>query len=242
MLNGRNRLPQELVRLLTYPANSQPRNGCAIRVRSLTPRAGTIIYYAQQAALSTKTTRSPTLRAVRSTTSPKERHKHSNNLVTYTKSGMVDYFAKGVAQAPQQLGRLPQEWYDRLLHPRSSTSTPTTRSPTPRAVRSTTLPKERHKHSNNLVADPKSSIIKHSTRRTSAINSTTQSSDYFTPRAEQSAKNNSAIYSKSSMVDHFAPKAGTSNKYNSGAYPLNYPAPRMTQIYSTNRLITPRKV
>ena len=119
LLNGRNRLPQELVRLLTYPANSQPRNGCAIWVRSLTPRAGTIIYYAQQAALSTKTTRSPTPRAVRSTTSPKERHNHSNNSVAYPKSGTIDYFAQRAAQSLQQLSRLPQERYDRLLRPAS---------------------------------------------------------------------------------------------------------------------------
>ena len=185
-------------------------NGCAIRVRLLTPRAGTIVYYAQQAALSTKTTRSPTPRAVRSTTSPNkqastniqlgrlhqeryDRQLHptsgtinKENSVAYPKSGTIDYFTPRAVQSLQQLGRLPQERYDRLLHPKSSTSTPTTRSPTLRAVRSTTSQKERQKHSNNLVA--KSSIIKHSTQRTSAINSTTQSSDYFTPRAEQSAK------------------------------------------------------
>ena len=104
-------LPQELVRLLTYPANSQPGNGCDIRVRSLTPRAGTIVYYAQQAALSTKTTQSPTLRAVRSTTSPNKQA--STNI---------------------QLGRLPQERYDRLLRPKSGTTKISTRSPTPRAA------------------------------------------------------------------------------------------------------------
>ena len=99
LLNGRNRLPQELVRLLTYPANSQPGNGCAIWVRSLTPRAGMIVYYAQQVALSTKTTRSPTPRAVRSSTSPKEGHKHSNNSIAYSKSGTIDYFTQGAAQS-----------------------------------------------------------------------------------------------------------------------------------------------
>ena len=135
LLYGRNRLPQELVRLLTYPANSQPRNGCAIRVRSPTPRV------------------------VRLNTSPKKRHKHSNNSVTYPKSGTIDYFAQEVAQALQQLGRLPQEWYNRLLRPRSVTNTPTTRSPTPRAVQSTTLPKERHNHSNNSIAYNKSGTI-----------------------------------------------------------------------------------
>jgi hypothetical protein len=191
---------------------------------------------------STPTTQSPTPRAVRSTTSPKEWHKHPNKSVAYPKSGTINYFAKGAAQALQQPGHLPQEWYDRLLRQRSGTSTPTTRSPTPRVVRSTTSPKEGHKHSNNSVTDPKSSIIKHSTQRTSAINSTTQSSDYFTPRAEQSTKTTRPFTPRSSMVDHFAPKAGTNNKYNSEAYPQNYPAPRMTHIYSTNRLITPRKV
>ena len=135
LLYGRNRLPQELVRLLTYPANSQPRNGCAIRVRSPTPRV------------------------VRSNTSPKKWHKHSNNSVAYSKSGTIDYFAQEAAQTLQQLGRLPQEWYDRLLRPRSGISTPTARSPTPRAARSTTLPKEGHKHSNNSITYPKSGTI-----------------------------------------------------------------------------------
>ena len=141
LLYGRNRLPQELVRLLTYPANSQPRNGCAIRVRSPTPRV------------------------VRSNTSPKKRHKHSNNSVAYPKSCTIDYFAQEMAQALQQLGRLPQEWYDRLLRPRSGTSTPTARSPTPRVVRSTTSPRKGHKHSNNSVAYPKSGTIDYIAQR-----------------------------------------------------------------------------
>ena len=122
--------------MITYPTNSQPRNGCAIWVRSLTPRAGTIVYYAQQAALSTKTTRSPTPRAVRSTTSPnkqastniqlgrlpQERYDrllrpksgtiNRYNTVAYPKSGTIDYFAPRAAQPRFQLGRLPQERYD----------------------------------------------------------------------------------------------------------------------------------
>ena len=218
MLNGRNRLPQELVRLLTYLANSQPRNGCAIRVRSLTPRAGTIIYYAQQAALSTKTTRSPTPRAVRPTTSPREGHKHSNKSVAYNKSGTIDYFALRAAQSLQQLGRLHQERYDRLLRPRSGTTTPTTRSPTPRAVRSTTSPKERHKLSNNLVTYPKSGMI-----------------DYFAKGVAQAPQQlgrlpqerydrlprpisrhlqiyNSVAYTKSGTIDNFAQQAAQSTK------------------------------
>ena len=210
--------------LIAYPKSwydrlLHPTSGASYKNNSVAyPKSGTIDYLTQQVGIYKYTTRSPTPRAVRSTTSPNKRHNQQ-----------------------RKLGRLPQERYNQLLHPKSGTITPTTRSPTPRAVRpttspkerhspttrsptpravrSTTSPKERHKHSNNLVADPKSSIIKHSTQRTSAINSTTQSSDYYTPRAEQSAKNNSAIYSKFSMVDHFTLEAGTSNKYNSGAYP-----------------------
>ena len=62
-------------------------------------------------------------------------------------------------------GRLPQEWYDRILRPRSNTSTPTTRSPTPRVVRLTTLPKKRHTHSNNSVAYSKSGTINYFAQR-----------------------------------------------------------------------------
>ena len=121
------------------------------------PKSGTIEYFAQEAAqalqqlgrlpqewydrllrprsgTSTPTARSPTPRVVRSTTSPKKRHKHSNNSVAYPKSGTIDYFAQEKVQALQQPGRLPQEWYDRILHPRSGTSTPITRPPTPRVV------------------------------------------------------------------------------------------------------------
>ena len=119
--------------------------------RILRPRSGT----------STPTTRSPTPRVVRSTTSPKKRHKHSNSSVAYSKSGTIDYFAQEAAQALQQLGRLPQEWYDQLLRPERDTIIPTTRSPTPRAVRSTTSTREEHKHSNNSVAHPKSGMIKY---------------------------------------------------------------------------------
>jgi len=64
---------------------------------------------------------------------PREGHKHSNNSVAYSKSGTIDYVAQGGAQTLQQLDRLPQEWYNRLLHPKSGTNTP-----------------------NNSVADPKS--------------------------------------------------------------------------------------
>ena len=144
--------------MLTYPANSQPRNGCAIRVRSPTPRV------------------------VRSNTSPKKRHKHSNNSVAYPKSGTIDYFAQEAAQALQQLGRLPQEWYDQLLRPERDTSTPTTRSPTPRAARSTTLPKEGHKHSNNSIVYPKSGTIDYFDQRAAQTLQTTRSP---TQRAKQ---------------------------------------------------------
>ena len=37
----------------------------------------------------------------------------------------------------------PKSWYDRLLRPKSGTITPIARSPTPRAVRSTTTPNKR---------------------------------------------------------------------------------------------------
>ena len=47
---------------------------------------------------------------------------------------MIEYFAQGAAQTLQQLGRLQQERYDRLRRPRRGTNTPTTRSPTPRAI------------------------------------------------------------------------------------------------------------
>ena len=66
---------------------------------------------------------------------------YKNNSVTYPKSGTIDYFAPRAAQPRFQLGRLPQEWYDRLLRQRSGTSTPTTRSPTIRVVRSITSSK-----------------------------------------------------------------------------------------------------
>ena len=97
--------------------------------------------------------------------SPKERHKHSNNSVAYPKSSTIDYFAQGGTQALQQLGHLPQERHDRLRCPRRSTNTPTTRSPTPRVVRSTTSPKKRHKHSNSSVAYPKSGTINYFAQR-----------------------------------------------------------------------------
>ena len=133
-------------------------------------------------------------------TSTREEHKHSNNSVAHPKSGMIEYFAQGAAQTFQQLGRLQQERYDRLRRPRRGTNTPTTRSPTPRAVRSTTSPKERHNQQKQLG------------------------------RLLQEQYNRP-----------LHPKSGTSNNYNSGAYPQNYPASRMTQIYSTNQSITPRK-
>ena len=143
MLYGSGRLPQEW-----YD-------------RILRPRSGT----------STPTARSPTPRVVRSTTSPREGHNHSNSSVAYPRSGTIDYFDQRRAQALQQLGRPPQEWYDRILHPRSGTNTLTTRSPTTRAVRSTMSPKEGHKHSNNSIAYPKSATI-----------------DYFAQGVAQSAK------------------------------------------------------
>ena len=127
MLYGSSRLPQEW-----YD-------------RILCPRSG----------ISTPTTRLPTPRVVRSTTSPKKWHKHSNSSVAYPKSGMINYFAQRGTQALQQLGRLPQERHDRLRCPRRGTNTPTTRSSTPRVVQSTTSPKERHKHSKQLGRRPK---------------------------------------------------------------------------------------
>ena len=86
----------------------------AIRAQSLTPRAGTIAYLPCK--------------------QPTRKWLCYTGPVAYPKSGTIEYFTQEVAQALQQLGRLPQEWYDRLLRPRSGTNTPTTRSPTPRVV------------------------------------------------------------------------------------------------------------
>ena len=119
---------------------------------------------------------------VRLTASPREGHNHSNNSVAYPKSGTIDYFDQRRAQALQQLGRPPQEWYDRILRPRSSTNTPTARSPTLRVVRSTTSPKEGHKHSNNSIAYPKSGTIDYFDQRAAQTLQTTRSP---TQRAKQ---------------------------------------------------------
>ena len=110
----------------------------AIWVQSLTPRAGTIAY------LPCKQPTRKQLCYTGPVAYPKSWYDHllcptsgtiyKNNSVAYPKSGTIDYFAQRAAQSLQQLGRLPQERYDRLLRPRSGTSTPTTRSPTPRAV------------------------------------------------------------------------------------------------------------
>ena len=116
-----------------------PETVVAIRVQSLTPRAGTIAYLPCK--------------------QPTRKRLCYTGPVAYPKSGTIEYFAQEAAQALQQLGRLPQEWYDRLLRPRSGTSTPTARSPTTRVVRSTTSPREGHEHSNNSVAYPKSGTI-----------------------------------------------------------------------------------
>ena len=111
----------------------------------------------------------------------------------------------------KQPGRLPQERYDRLLRPKSGTITPTTWSPTPRTVRSTTSPREGHKHFNNSVAYPKSGT-----------------SNYFTQGAIQSAKKQLGHSLQEQYGRPLRPKSGTSSNYNSGAYPQNYSASRMT--------------
>ena len=126
---------------------------------------------------------------------------------------MIEYFAQGAAQTLQQLSRLQQERYDRLRHPRRGTNTPTTRSPPPRAVRSTTSPKERHRHSNNSVTYNKSGTIDYVAQGGAQ---TLQQLDRLPqerydrllhPRSGTISKNNLAVYSKSSIIDHFTPKA-----------------------------------
>ena len=90
-----------------------PTSGAIYKNNSVAyPKSGTIDYLAQQAGIYKYTTRSPTPRAVRSTTSPQEQHNHSNNSIAYPKSGTIDYFAPRAAQSLQQLGRLPQERND----------------------------------------------------------------------------------------------------------------------------------
>ena len=83
-----------------------PETVVAIRAQSLTLRAGTIAYLPCK--------------------QPTQKRLCYTSLVAYPKSGTIEYFTQEAAQALQQLGRLPQEWYDRLLRPRSGTSTPTT--------------------------------------------------------------------------------------------------------------------
>ena len=125
-----------------------PETVVAIRAQSLTPRAGTIAYLP---------CKQPTRKRLCYTgpiAYPKSWYNHllrptsgtiyKNNSVAYPKSGTIDYFAQRAAQSLQQLGRLPQERYNRLLCPKSGTITPTTRSPTSRAIRSTTSPNKRH--------------------------------------------------------------------------------------------------
>jgi len=48
---------------------------------------------------------------------PQEWHNHSNNSVAYLKSDTIDYFAQQAASTNLQLGRLPQERYDRQTSP-----------------------------------------------------------------------------------------------------------------------------
>ena len=96
----------------------------------------------------------------------------------------------------KQLGRLPQERYDRLLRPVRGTSTSTTRSPTPRAERSTTSPRKRQKQLHNSDAYSKSS-----TTGLTALKMVIQvyNSDryYLGPRK---AENNSTTYQVASML------------------------------------------
>ena len=54
---------------------------------------------------------------VQSTNSPQEQHNHSNNSVAYLKSDTINYFAQQAASTNLQLGRLPQERYDRQTSP-----------------------------------------------------------------------------------------------------------------------------
>ena len=131
-----------------YDRLLRPTSGTIYKNNSVAyPKSGTIDYLTQQVGIYKYTTRSPTPRAVRSTTSPNKRHNQQ-----------------------RKLGRLPQERYNRLLHPKSCTITPTTRSPTPRAVQSTTSPHERHNHSNNSVAYLKSDTIDYFAQQAASTN------------------------------------------------------------------------
>ena len=120
-----------------YDRLLRPTSGAIYKNNSVAyPKSSTIDYLAQQEGIYKYTTRSPTPRAVRSTTLPNKRHNQQ-----------------------RKLSRLPQERYNRLLCPKSSTITPTTRSPTSRAIRSTTSPSKRHLQIYNSVAYPKSGTI-----------------------------------------------------------------------------------
>ena len=114
---------------------------------------------------------------------------NKENSVTYPKSGTIDYVTPRAVQSLQQLGRLPQERYNRLLCPKSGTITPTTRSPTSRAIRSTTSPSKRHLQIYNSVAYPKSGTI-----------------DKLRPTSSM-IKVNLATYSKNSMTNCLGPRA-----------------------------------
>ena len=114
---------------------------------------------------------------------------NKENSVAYPKSGTIDYFTPRAVQSLQQLGRQPQERYNRLLRSKSGTITPTTRSPTSRAIRSTTLPSKRHLQIYNSVAYPKSGTI-----------------DKLRPTSSM-IKVNLATYSKNSMTNCLGPRA-----------------------------------
>ena len=92
-----------------------PETVVAIRAQSLTPRAGTIAYLPCK--------------------QPTQKRLCYTGPIAYPKS-WYDCLLRPTSGAiyKKQLGRLPQERYDRLLRQRSGTSTPTTWSPTPRAV------------------------------------------------------------------------------------------------------------
>jgi hypothetical protein len=137
---------------------------------------------------------------------PTSRHLQIYNSVAYPKSCTIDYFAPRAAQSLQQLGRLPQERYNRLLHHKSGTITPTTQSPTPRAVQLTTSSQEWYNHSNNSVAYPKSGTI-----------------DYFITRAVQSLQQLGRLpQERYNRLLH--PKSGTITPT------TRSPTPRMEQL------------
>ena len=115
-----------------------PKTVVAVRAQSLTPRAGTIAYLPCKQPTQKRLCYTGPIAYPKSwydrLLCPTNGTIYKNNSVAYPKSGTIEYFAQGAEQTLQQLDRLPQERYNRLLRPKSGTITPTTRSPTPRAV------------------------------------------------------------------------------------------------------------